>query len=34
MLTAKCDELLDAGWGWAEIEADLPRAAQFWPKSS
>lgn len=33
MLTAKCDQLLEAGWGWAEIRSDLPHAAQFWPKS-
>jgi ParB family chromosome partitioning protein len=33
MLTAKCDQLLDAGWGWAEIKSDLPHAAQFWPKA-
>lgn len=33
LLTAKCDQLLEAGWGWAEIKSDLPHASQFWPKS-
>jgi ParB family chromosome partitioning protein len=33
ILIAKCDELLDGGWGWAEIKSDLPHASQFWPKS-
>ncbi|WP_315804056.1 ParB/RepB/Spo0J family partition protein [Bradyrhizobium sp. SZCCHNS3002] len=31
LLAAKCDQLLEAGWGWAEIKSDLPRAANFWP---
>lgn len=33
ILIAKCDELVQAGWGWAEIRSDLPHAAQFWPAS-
>lgn len=33
VLTAKCDHLLEAGWGWAEIRSDLPHAARFWPAS-
>jgi ParB family chromosome partitioning protein len=33
MLTARCDQLLESGWGWAELKADLPHAAQFWPMS-
>lgn len=32
-LVAKCDQLLEAGWGWAEIKSDLPHASQFWPRS-
>lgn len=34
ILIAKCDELLEAGWGWAEISSDLPSAAQFWTSSN
>lgn len=33
VLTARCDALLEEGWGWAEVKADLPHAAQFWPQS-
>lgn len=33
ILIAKCDELVQSGWGWAEIRSDLPHAAQFWPAS-
>jgi len=33
LLMAKCDELVAAGWTWAEIESDLPRGARFWPQS-
>jgi ParB family chromosome partitioning protein len=33
LLIAKCDELIEAGWGWAEIRDDLPHGSQFWPPS-
>jgi ParB family chromosome partitioning protein len=33
LLIAKCDELVAAGWGWAEISSDLPHNARFWPAS-
>lgn len=33
MLDAKCEELKAEGWGWAEIESDLPHGARFWSKS-
>jgi ParB family chromosome partitioning protein len=33
LLIAKCDELVQAGWGWAEISSDLPHNARFWPQS-
>jgi ParB family chromosome partitioning protein len=33
VLIAKCDGLVHAGWGWAEISSDLPHNARFWPQS-
>lgn len=33
LLIARCDDLVAAGWGWAEIESDLPKGARYWPKS-
>jgi len=32
-LDAKCEQLKAAGWGWADIESDLPHGAKFWPQS-
>jgi ParB family chromosome partitioning protein len=32
-LVVECEALRAAGWGWAEIEADLPRGARHWPQS-
>jgi ParB family chromosome partitioning protein len=32
-LISTCDGLIEAGWAWAEIEADLPKGARFWPRS-
>jgi ParB family chromosome partitioning protein len=33
LLIARCDELVAAGWGWAEIESDLPKGARYWAQS-
>lgn len=33
ILIAKCDELVQAGWGWAELESNLPPASRFWAPS-
>lgn len=33
LLEAKCAELKAAGWAWAELEANLPNGARFWPQS-
>lgn len=33
LLIAKCDDLQALGWGWAEIETDLPHGAQYWQPS-
>ena len=33
LLIARCDELVAAGWGWAEITSDLPKGALYWPQS-
>jgi ParB family chromosome partitioning protein len=33
LLEAKCAELKADGWAWAELEANLPNGARFWPKS-
>jgi ParB family chromosome partitioning protein len=29
-LVVECESLRAAGWGWAEIESDLPQGARFW----
>lgn len=33
LLDAKCQELRDAGWGWVELEDNLPHGSRFWPTS-
>jgi ParB family chromosome partitioning protein len=33
LLISTCEGLLEAGWGWVEIESDLPHGAQYWPSS-
>jgi ParB family transcriptional regulator, chromosome partitioning protein len=32
-LAAKCEQLRTDGWGWAEIESDLPRGARYWSQA-
>jgi ParB family chromosome partitioning protein len=33
IMIAECERLSDAGWGWAEMLANLPHAALHWPIS-
>jgi ParB family chromosome partitioning protein len=33
IMIAECERLSDAGWGWAEMLANLPQAALHWPIS-
>ena len=33
IMIAKCEQLVDAGWGWAEMLENLPAAASHWPIS-
>jgi len=33
LLDVKCEQLKAEGWAWAELEANLPQGARYWPKS-